>query len=409
MPTDAGVCPNCLAANAESLYEVREVPVHSVLLMRSRDEAMGYPRGDVSLKFCPRCGFLYNGSFDPSVHEYSTRCEESQGFSGTFNAFARRLASQVVEQYDVRGKTVLEIGCGKGEFLELLCRLGDNRGIGIDPAFIPERMQPGNNSRLQFIQDLYSEKYAHLEADVVCCRHTLEHIAPTYEFLSLLRRTIGQRDETLVFFELPEAMRVLKEGAFWDIYYEHCSYFTPGSLARLFRSTGFDILDLELDYDDQYILIAARPSDGSAAKFGGDGKFALEDDLDEIRAAAAAFPEVCRQAQDGWRTMLREAAAKGQRTAIWGGGSKGVAFLTTLGIRQEVCCVVDINPHKQGKFMPGTGHAVVSPEQLVDQRPDHLIVMNPVYCEEIQAELDRLRIKARLCAVGKTFAPGSVE
>ena len=53
----------------------------------------------------------------------------------------------------------------------------------------------------------------------------------------------------------------LREAAFWDVYYEHCSYFSTGSLARLFRAAKFDLLELGRDYGDQYLLLAARPAD----------------------------------------------------------------------------------------------------------------------------------------------------
>ena len=98
-------------------YEVLHIPVHSVLLMPTRERALNYPRRDLKLGFCPKCGFIANTVFDPTVHEYSSSCEESQGFSPTFNAFSRSLAKRWVEDYDLKGKSILEIGCGKGEFL----------------------------------------------------------------------------------------------------------------------------------------------------------------------------------------------------------------------------------------------------------------------------------------------------
>jgi SAM-dependent methyltransferase len=260
MNNSRAVCPNCESGQMQTFYEVRNIPVHSVLLMSTPERALNYPQRDLRLGFCPCCGFIANTIFDPSVHEYSTSCEETQGFSPTFDAFARALAQRWVKQYRLEGKSILEIGCGKGEFLVMLVELGMRKGIGVDPAFVPERLSTPMASRLEFIQDLYSEKYLHLQADVICCRHTLEHIAPTLRFMSLLRRSIGNRGDVLLLFELPGAFRVLKDLAFWDIYYEHCSYFTTGSLARLFRRTGFDLLELKLEYADQYIVTVGRPS-----------------------------------------------------------------------------------------------------------------------------------------------------
>src|SRR5690606_34629448 len=127
--------------------------------------------------------------------------EETQGFSPTFNAFARGLARELVERHGLRGKRVLEIGCGKGEFLMSLAELGIAHGIGIDPSYVPERMPQAAARRLRFIRDIYREEHARFEADFICCRHTLEHIPDTLAFTRRLRRAIGDRRDTVVFIE----------------------------------------------------------------------------------------------------------------------------------------------------------------------------------------------------------------
>ncbi len=387
-------CPNCRQRGVRTFYAVDGLPVHSCLLMDTRAEALGIARRDLVLALCGRCGFVFNVAFDPSVHDYSARYEETQAFSSTFNRFAASLAQRVVERYDVRNQTVLEIGCGKGQFLVLLCELGNNRGIGIDPAYVPERTSSEAAERIEFIRELFDERYTHLAADFVCCRHTLEHIAPTADFMELVCRTAANRPEGLVFFELPETLRILREGAFWDVYYEHSSYFTPGSLARLFRQSGLDPVQLELDYDDQYILIAGRQSASV-----GPGSLPLEDDLEETSQAVTDFAQVCGEALARWRTFVEEACREGRRVVLWGAGSKGVAFLTTLGLTDQIPCAVDINPHKQGKFMPCTGQEVISPASLAQVRPTDVIVMNPIYCEEIARTLAEVGVDARLMAV----------
>ena len=93
---------------------------------------------------------------------------------------------------------------------------------------------------------------------------TLEHVHDVSAFLRGVRRTVGDRPESVVFFMIPEVTRILNLRAFWDIYYEHCSYCSPGSLARAFRIAGFDPIKVWTDYDDQYVLIAA-PRPGRAA------------------------------------------------------------------------------------------------------------------------------------------------
>jgi hypothetical protein len=189
-------------------------------------------------------------------------------------------------------------------------------------------------------------------------------------------------------------MRVLREGAFWDIYYEHCTYFTAGSLARLFRSSGFEIDDLYLDYDGQYLIITAYPVEGPTA-----ASLDLENDLELLPRAFEQFGKECSRRIDYWRNTIQQIILKGQKVVIWGSSSKGVAFLTTLKLTEEIEYVVDINPYKRGKYMPGTGQEIVSPQFLTQYRPQKVIVMNPIYCEEIQRDLDRLSVNADLLSV----------
>jgi len=386
--------PNCNSKGLSIFYSTDDIPVHSCLLMSTKQKALKYHRAGLRLGLCEKCGFISNTVFDSNLHEYSTQYEETQGFSTHFKTFAERLAQKLVDKYNIHNKTVLEIGCGKGEFLASMCRLGNNRGIGIDPAYVPERNPECTKSQIEFIQDFYSKKYAHIKADVVCCRHTLEHIAPTLDFMQTLRETIGGQTDTLVFFEVPDVLRVLREGAFWDIYYEHCSYFTLGSLARLFRNSEFEIDDLYLDYDDQYLMITAYPAESPTTAC-----LDIEDDMESLSQACKKFRQKCSSCIDYWQSKIHQATEKSQKVVIWGSGSKGVAFLTTLKLSEQIEYVVDINPHKHGKYMPGTGQEIVPPQFLEQYRPDKIIVMNPIYRREIKHDLKRLNIKADLLAV----------
>ena len=389
-------CPACGAGNLQIFHEQAGVPVHSCLLLSDRDEARRFPRGHIRLGFCEACGFITNTAFDASLHSYSNRYEETQGCSPRFQAFATDLATQWVDRHDLRNKLVVEIGCGKGEFLELMCQIGGNRGVGVDPSYVPGRLDPERTAGIEFIQDFYSEKYAGLGGDAIVCRHTLEHIHPVADFLRTVRKAIGDRLDTIVLFELPDVLRVLRETAFWDVYYEHCSYFSLGSLARLFRQTGFEVLDLSMAFDDQYLLLEAQPAAGPTGTL---APLPAEDDLQPLADAVRDFePRLAARIADAQDEVMR-AVKDGRRTVVWGSGSKGVAFLTTLGINEEIEYVVDINPRKQGMFMAGSGHPIVSPDFLTDYRPDLVIVMNAIYTREIGDQLGGLGLTPELVAV----------
>lgn len=388
--SEKSVCPCCGSAKLRVFHRAAGVPVNSCLSLQTRDEALAFPRGDISLAFCETCGFIFNAAFDESLLEYSERYDPTQAFSGTFNRWHLKLAESLVERYGLQGKRIIEIGCGKGEFLTMLCELGANSGIGFDPAVDPERTRAPAKGEAKFVQDFYSEKYADQQGDFVCCKMTLEHIAPTADFMGTVRRAVGDDPNTVVFFQVPDVLRILEERAFWDVYYEHCNYFSAGSLARLFRRAGFSVQAVGRDYDDQYLMIDCRPADGTDES----APLSEEDDMGVLRRLVDDFSNRLPTTLDDWRNRIRGFRDEGKRVVIWGAGSKGVAFLTTLGLDEtDVEFAVDINPHRHGQFMATTGQEIIGPDRLTSDAPDVVIIMNPIYREEIEVDLRKLGLE----------------
>jgi SAM-dependent methyltransferase len=376
-----------------SFYQVTAVPVHSCLLVETREAALAFPRGDPELGFCAACGFIQNRQFDPSLLDYAADYEETQAFSPRFRRFLDELCDQQIRTHGLHGKTVVEIGCGKGEFLVTLCERGGCRGIGIDPAYRPERTVSAAAERLTFVRDRFGPGFGPLEGDHVCCRHTLEHIPNVAEFLRLIRDAVAHRPSVTLFFELPDAGRVIDERAFWDIYYEHCSYFTSGSLAGLFRRSGFEVTASWTAFDDQYLMLEARPT----------AQAPLPVDQEEVERAhqrIAKFETGVAQKLAELHEAVRAWRDAGRTVVVWGSGSKAVGHLTTLGLGDEIAAVVDINPHKRGKYLAGCGHLIVGPDALATIRPDVVVVMNPIYVDEIRADLTRRDLAPEITALG---------
>jgi SAM-dependent methyltransferase len=359
-----------------------------------------------------------NTAFDPRLTEYSGRYEETQGFSPTFQRFHHDLAERLIARFGLAGKDILEIGCGKGEFLLLLCKGGRNRGIGFDPSYRFDRHTPAAGESVRFVQDFYSGKYSSVHADFVCCKMTLEHIGPTAEFVGTIRRALGD-SPARVFFMIPDTTRIMGDCAFEDIYYEHCSYFSPASLAYLFLTEGFHPLGVDAEFDGQYIAITANMAPaGSGARLDGvdrqegpiRGDWLRNADIPGVSAASAerfasgidSFTPAFTRKLNYWRERMADNGKRGRKAVIWGSGSKGVAFLTTLGLGEEIACAVDINPHRHGYFMPGTGHRIVGPEELRKVRPDQVIVMNPIYRDEIGEQLRGLGLEPELLTVAES-------
>lgn len=95
-----------------------------------------------------------------------------------------------------------------------------------------------------------------------------------------------------------------------------------------------------------------------------------------------------------WRRTIHDHQRKGDTVAIWGGGSKAVAFITTIGI--DDVAVVDINPHKQGKWLPSVATQIQHPEALIRLRPSLVIPMNEIYVEEITKDLVQMDLQTEV-------------
>ncbi len=383
-------CPACESGTLTIFYEIDAVPVNSVLLLESRDLALRFPTADIRLARCERCGFVFNACFDSEMTEYSGRYESTQAFSATFAEFNRELAVDLIERHEIKHKTVVEIGCGDGDFVRLLCEIGNNRGFAYDPAFEPARH--AQSDAVTFFSEFFDEGSSIHDADLVVCKMTLEHIIDVREFVETVRGTLSESSKAVIFFQVPNAEYVFNELAFWDVYYEHCSYFTADSLAALFTSSGFEVTKTWTGYDDQYLMLEARVSPGVKSCTG-------------IKSNRTSGLQTSRFAQEvggqmtGWRTRLGQYHRDGLNVAVWGAGSKAVAFLAAVGDAPAIRTMVDINPNKAGTFLPGSGYEIVLPDRLRESPPDVVVAMNPVYLPEIRRDLDYLGLTPELTSL----------
>lgn len=363
-------------------FEQHRVPVQSCLLSASAAVASGIANGNIELIACNQCGLVFNRAFDPQTQEFSPHYEETQGFSPTFQGFCESLVADLDERWHLPGQTVVEIGCGKGEFLDLLCARSGCRGLGIDPAYDPERRPSLAGEAVRYEQRLFApDDIGRLRGDYLVCRHTLEHIGPVNQFLETIRQACLTGGIREVFIEIPESERIFAEGAFWDIYYEHANYFTEIALAHAMQQAGFEVLTMQRLFHDQYLGVYARP---------------LESVHDQLMSVNRPSSDKLHETLALWRKRLAEMAAP---VVIWGSGSKGVSFLSHADTDRSVAAAIDINPFRHERYMPGSATPILGPESLKEIDPAHIIVMNPVYLEEIATQVKALGLSPEITAL----------
>lgn len=388
-------CIVCGCSTVTPVFEIPRLPVHSTVLWPSREEAMTTVRGDMHLTFCPECGHMYNSAFDPALIEYTTNYENSLHHSGVFQGYIEELVTSLMARYALRGKNVLEIGCGQGDFLMYLCERAECTGTGFDPSYVASAATGAGRERITVVQDFYSERYAAHQADLTICRQVLEHIADPGKFLAELRRSIGTRQGTAMFFEVPSVLYHIKANDLWAFVYEHVSFFSPASLTVLFTSMGFAVQGLRDLFATQFLGIEAVPATGGRPPLP-----ALHaSHVAEMRRLAESFSSAATTTLRTWEDRFRTYSSAGRRVVVWGGGARCTNFLNMVHGADMVEFVVDINQRKHGSYIAGTGQRIIAPDVLSEYQPAVVILLNPIYEKEIRNSLATLGVQADVVGV----------
>lgn len=332
------------------LFEVKGLPVFQNKMFPDRESARSCSRGEVRLVQDLETGLVLNAAFDPSLLEYDESYQNEQACSQAFRNHLEEVKGIIARHY--RGKKLIEVGCGKGHFLEELQRSG-YRISGVDPAY------EGSNPS---VHRACFDASLGISGDGVLLRHVLEHISDPVSFLAAIAEANGGRGT--VYIEVPCFDWICRSRAWFDVFYEHVNYFRLQDFERIF-GTVYESGHL---FGGQYLFVVADLS-------------SLRRPVLDKRLPGMQFPADFL-AQIGWLAKR----GSGKRNAVWGGSSKGVIFslyLQRAGV--EVGLVVDINPAKQGKYLPATGLRVFSPEEALKllHPGDDLFVMNSNYLEEI--------------------------
>lgn len=331
------------------LFRVEGLPVFQNKMFPDQMSALACPKGDVVLIQDMDTGLIFNTVFDSGLLEYDADYQNEQACSGVFQKHLEDVKAIIRRHFF--GQSLIEVGCGKGYFLEYLDQAGYEI-TGIDPAY------EGDNPKV--IKARFETSLG-LSADGIVLRHVLEHISNPLAFLSAIAQANGGKGQ--IYIEVPCFDWICEHRAWFDIFYEHVNYFRLADFHRMFG----EVHESGHVFGGQYLYVVA--------------------DLATLQRPVFDIRETFIFPADFLSDIARVSAlAKGKRNAIWGGASKGVIFalyMQRAGVKVDL--VIDINPAKQGKFMAGSGLKISSPNEGIKalQAGDDIFVMNSNYLQEI--------------------------
>lgn len=348
--------------NTEIIFEQIEVPIFQNKVYKSQADAINAQKSIVKLAQCKDTGFVFSAGFDIEKLFYDENYQNEQSNSGYFQQHLVDVIRILEERKLLDGK-ILEIGCGKGYFMNMLLDKGKDV-IGIDPTY------EGESDRV--IKEYYSEKYTYLNAGLIVLRHTLEHIPKPFDFIKMIAKANNYKGK--IYIEIPTFDWIVKNNAVEDIFYEHCNYFTPNTIRQLFTECEVNYV-----FNDQYIGIIA-------------GLDKVKENIEPVEKIEEHKLEFKKKFD-----QYTELVSNSQNTVIWGAGAKGSTFLNLVDPHSEkVKCVIDINPKKHDKYIGGTGHPIYDPGYLEREKIDNLILMNINYQEEINKFLNEKNISLNI-------------
>lgn len=362
-------CLACRSKNNHRLHAWDAVPLSVVGLSKDEREARAQAKLTMDLRRCAMCGHVFHVEFDYAKVPYATGSNLVFNAAKSWLEYQRDLAREWIERYGIRGKRVLEIGCGDGTFLQPFLAAG-NTCVAFEPG--PE-WETATRAGVTVRRELFrADALAELRPDFIICRHVIEHLDDPLEFLESIALACDEANITPTFLgEVPQIDKALEQARINDFLYEHVSNFTFRSFRTLFERAGFEIEEHASRYDQEVVTIVAAPTTERRA---------YREESQDFRARADESVRGVRATIEGW--------AKGERkVALWGGTGKGAAAITMFGLNADLCpIVVDSDPRKVGACVPGTGQRIESPEKLVREPVDAIVVCTQWRAKDIARE-----------------------
>jgi len=269
-----------------------------------------------------------------------------------------------------KNSVLVEVGCGKGQFLEI---------VRDDKHFIYFGFDTTYEGADQNIQKRYLNKNDKLSADVVIIRHSLDYVEAPHKFLNMLKNIFDPQCK--VFIELPNFSWIKKEKVIFDLTPERVSYFTKNALCNMFKR----VVEHKFIFSNQYQFILANFRD-------------LEDQYEDDFSSSNSWININLLPffSSFKRFAKNTSEINFKRIWVWGGGSRGVLFLHHLKsfdkkLYKKISGLVDINPKRQNCFTPSTLIKIISPYALYRHldKNDIVLIVNANYFEEIKMDILR--------------------
>lgn len=385
-------CNFCSTPLKHSFCNLGTTPLANAYLKPEKIEEKE-PRYALHVFVCSNCFLVQLNEFTSPDHMFSDYAYFSS-FSETWLLHVEKYTDQVVDRFRIENRhLVIEIASNDGYLLQFFQKKGIPV-LGIEPAKnVAEKAEAqGIPTMTQFFSTQLAQELASkgIQADLLIGNNVLAHIPNLNDFVAGMK--IVLKPKGCITLEFPHLLKLMQENQFDTIYHEHCSYFSLITLETIFSSHGLKIFDVEEipTHGGSLRLFVAHAEDNEKTVIANVGRIKakeVEAGLNNIETYTA-FNTQAKIIKSEMLAFLEKIRLEGKTVAGYGAPAKGNTLLNYCGIDTKlISYTVDISPHKQGLFLPGSRIPIYSPAKIKEAKPDFLVILPWNLKEEIMRQM----------------------
>ena len=318
---------------------------------------------ELNLYQCEYCGLVQ--ILDEPV-EYYKDVIRAAAVSDEMKEFRLKYFEDFVKKYGLKGKKVLEVGTGRGEFLRWMNMEGV-QGYGIE--HLQSSVDQCNQEGLRVYQGYFESRDTVVENapfDGFFIMNFLEHAPDPNAFLQGVHRNISEDAVGLI--EVPNFDMILENAMFSEFIRDHLLYFTRDVLVLLLQKNGFDVLECHSVWHNYCLAAVVKKKKNVDMS-------AICDERDRVSKEINDYLDLNQK--------------RNKKVAVWGAGHQALAVIALCNIRNRIEFVVDSAEFKQGRYTQGTHIPIISPSELKKEKVDAIIVMAASYSDEVVSILKK--------------------
>lgn len=386
------ICRGCSSPVTLTFLDLGSSPIANDLISLENLETpeVFYP---LHVKTCEKCALVQLSEIATPELLFRSDYVYFSSYSSSWLEHSHRYVTKMIEMLDLDEESlVIEVASNDGYLLQYFSQAGI-QVLGVEPSsgVAEAAIKKNIPTIIDFFGSVLSSKLAiNKKPKLLLGNNVLAHVPDINDFVKGFSLLIAE--DGLITFEFPHLVNLIKNNQFDTIYHEHYSYLSVTSILPIFEKHGLKVIDVEkLATHGGSIRVYV-------AKF--ESNWKVEDSVTKVLIEEQKFDPrnklIWESLQDrALHTKIKLMAElvkckqEGISVAAYGAAAKGNTLLNYAGIDSGLIqYVIDLNPHKQGKYLPGSRIPILGADELIENAPDVLLILPWNLADEIKIQLN---------------------